>query len=308
MRRIGIDIGGTKVNIGLVDEAGTVIARVRLETGCKVGARDLVERAGDSVRGLLKSQSMMLEDVAFIGAGVPGTVDTQTGLVSYCPNLQWFDEPVGEYFQQVFDRVVPVAQDSRNGALAEKLFGAGKPYSDSILITIGTGIGCGIILNGKVFNGGMNTAGELGHSTLVKEGVPCLCGNRGCLERYVSGQAILERAITLYPQRFDDLPYRCEMVFDLAEEGDQEMRELIFECMDDLSIAISNAISLLSPQAVIISGGISEHEELVIRPLEEKINAHGYYAWTRLNRLRVHKALLGSDAPMIGAAHLDQAR
>lgn len=304
MTNVGIDIGGTKVNIGLVDEAGKVLARARLETEGASEARELVERISQSVNALLQTQGMGIQDVGFIGAGVPGTVDTDTGLVSYCPNLQWFDEPVGEYFQQALGRRVPVAQDSRNGALAEKLFGAGKPYSDLILITIGTGIGCGIVLGGKVFGGGMNTAGELGHSPILKNGVSCLCGNKGCLERYVSGTGILERALAAYPDRFQQRPRRCETVFELAYQGDREMLELIDQCMDDLAFAIANAVSLLSPQAVIISGGLSEHEELVITPLEEKIYAHGYYAWTRLKRLQVHKALLGGDAPMIGAASL----
>lgn len=304
MKSIGIDIGGTKVNIGLVDREGRVLARARIASGDASGARELVARIGQSVMALLQSQGMGLKDVGFIGAGVPGTVDTDAGLVSYCPNLQWFDEPVGEYFQQALGRPVPVAQDSRNGALAEKLFGAGRPYSDLMLITIGTGIGCGIVIGGKVFHGSMNTAGELGHSPIRKDGVPCLCGNRGCLERYVSGTGILERALAAYPDRFQNRSQRCETVFELACQGDRGMLEIIDQSMDDLAFAIANAVSLLSPQAIIISGGLSKYEELVVKPLEEKIYARGYYSWTRLKRLRVLKAQLGADAPMIGAASL----
>lgn len=306
MFRIGIDIGGTKVNMGLVDEQGKVRRKARLATADAPDPRVLAGQIAEAVRAMVAEEGLTMDDVAFLGAGVPGTVDTRTGLVSYCPNTQWFDVPLGDYFREELGREVLVAQDSRNGALAEKLFGAGRAYSDIICITIGTGIGCGIVLGNRVFNGGMNTAGEIGHTPIYKDQTDCLCGNRGCLERYVSGNTIFERAFKLYPEKFAGRKQVCESVFDLAYEGDKDILALIDICMDDLAYAIANAINLLSPQAIIISGGLSVHEDLVVKPLKEKIYARGYYAWTRLNQLEVLSAQLGSDAPMIGAAFVDK--
>ena len=303
---IGVDIGGTKTNLGLVTDKGKVLASAKLPTR-KDSPETLVKEIADCANGLLKAQGLSLQDVAFIGAGVPGTVDTSTGLVSYCPNLEWYDVPIGDFFFQAFAREVKVAQDSRNGALAEKLFGAGKDYTDLLCITIGTGIGCGIILGGKVLNGAMNTAGEVGHTPIVKDGLPCMCGKRGCLERYVSGTGIAERALQAHPELFEGREAKSETVFELAYQGNRDMLALIDESMDYLAMALANAVSLLSPQTIIISGGLCVHDELVVKPLKEKIYHYGYYSWTRLNKLTVQKALLGSDAPMIGAAMLGRA-
>ena len=302
---LGIDIGGTKTNVGLVDANGTVLMSRKLPTR-KDDVSGLVAEVKTTAAALLAEKGMTLSDLAFLGAGVPGTADRETGVVAYCPNLEWYDLPMGEAFQRAFGRRVVVAQDSRNGALAEKLFGAGRDYTDLICITIGTGIGCGIILGGKVFNGSLNTAGEVGHTPIVKDGLPCLCGKRGCLERYVSGSGIFERAYAAHPELFQGKELKCETVFDLAYAGNRDMLALIDESMDYLAMAIANQVSLLSPQAVLVSGGLCVHEDLVVKPLEEKITKYGYYSWTRLKKLVVRKALLGSDAPMIGASALDR--
>ena len=300
---LGIDIGGTKTNVGLVDENGCVLASRKLPTR-KDDVDGLVAEIRETAEALLAQKGLALSDVGFLGAGVPGTADPATGVVAYCPNLEWYDLPMGASFQRVFGRKVAVAQDSRNGALAERLFGAGKEYTDFICITIGTGIGCGIILGGKVFNGSLNTAGEVGHTPIVKDGLPCLCGKRGCLERYVSGSGIFERAYAGHPELFRGREMKCETVFELAYAGNRDMLCLIDESMDYLAMAIANQVSLLSPQAVLVSGGLCVHEELVVKPLRDKIYKYGYYSWTRLNKLVVRKALLGSDAPMIGASAL----
>jgi glucokinase len=220
--------------------------------------------------------------------------------------LFWYDEPIGELFEKYLDHKVLIAQDSRNGVIAEMLFGAGKGYSDILLITLGTGIGCGIIINKKLFCGAMNTAGELGHMPIVKNGRSCVCGNKGCLERYASGTGILEGALEKFPNKFLGMEKTCENVFKMVYKGDNEIYKYIDECVDNLAFGIANAVSLFSAEAVIISGGLCVHEDLIVKPLEEKVYKHGYYSWTHLKRLKIHKALLGSDAPMIGASMLYQ--
>ena len=301
---IGIDIGGTKVNIGIVDSDGIIIRNTIISTDAKKDPELFIKDIVEKLKELLVEEGLKLEDINFIGAGVPGTAEVSIGNVSYCPNLFWYDIPAGEYFEKYLGREVKIAQDSKNAALAELLFGAGRGYTDIVCVTIGTGIGGGIIINSKLFNGANNTAGEIGHTPIVKDGRKCVCGNNGCLEQYVSGTAILARALEKFPHKFEGRLKKSESVFDLAYEGDQEVIHFIEECVDYLAYGISNVVSLISPQAIIISGGLCVHEDIFIKPLEEKIYKRGYYSWTHLNALRVHNALLGSNAPMIGAAML----
>lgn len=300
---LGIDIGGTKVNIGIVMDDGRVVDKIKVPASRTIAYGRFVEEICEASEELLEHNHLALEEIHFIGIGVPGTVDVRTGFVSYCPNLYWYDVPIGDMFKQRLGREVKVMQDSRNAALAETLLGAGRNFRNTMCVSVGTGVGCGIIIDGKIFNGGMNTAGELGHTPIVKDGRLCVCGNRGCLERYVSGTGIRDRAIDLFPEKFIREEDKCsEYVFELAYAGDKEILAFIDECVDYLAFGIANAVCLLAPEAIIISGGLCVHEDLVIKPLREKIMKRGYYAWTKQDTLQVCKAELGSDSAMIGAA------
>lgn len=302
---LGIDIGGTKTGIGIVTENGDIINKSKIPSDPNMEPMNFVHNMIEAIHELLRKSFISMEDIHFIGVGVPGTVNTQTGMVSYCPNLQWFDVPLSDYFRQMnLGKEVKIAQDSRNGALAEHLFGAGVGLSDLLCVAIGTGIGCGIILNGKIFNGAMNTAGELGHTPIIKGGRPCVCGNHGCLERYASGSGIVIGAKERLAQKFVGKEITSEAVFSLAESGDLEALAFIEEVVDYLAFGIAKAVTLISPQAVIISGGLCENEALFVDPLQDKVYHYGYYPWVKQNTLKVIKAKLGSDAPLIGASAL----
>jgi len=304
---VGVDIGGTKINIGLINETGEIIDRKKMAVERELHPDVIIGLISQEINLLIEKNSLIIRDINSIGVGVPGTVDIKTGFVEYCPNLGWEDVPASSIFQNFIKKEVYVAQDSRLAAWAEYLFGVGKKYSSILCVTLGTGIGCGIIVDGKIFNGAMNTAGELGHMVFQKNGTQCICGNRGCLERYCSGTAIIERALQRFPQKLHHLPPISESVFELAYAGDKEGLDLINEVVEDLAIGIANAVSLISPEAVILSGGLCEHEELIIKPLKELVHRFGYYSWVRKHQLKVEKALMGSDAPMIGAAFLFKA-
>jgi glucokinase len=304
---IGIDIGGTKIHFGLVSGSGQVIDDQSIPFNNNLGANAMIETVCKHVENILEKNQMKKEDILSFGVGVPGTADMKTGNVEYCPNIGWEDVPAGEIFRDSLGRDVIVAQDSRCAAWAEYLLRTGHKYQSMICLTLGTGIGCGIILDGKIFNGAMNTAGELGHCIFEKDGRACKCGRRGCLERYCSGTGIIQRALEEFPQKLANLPHKSESVFQLAYEGDQDALALIQEVVKDLAIGIANAVSILSPEAVIISGGLCDHEELIVAPLERLVNQYGYHSWSRKKQLRIEKAQTGSGAPMIGAALLYKA-
>jgi len=304
---VGIDIGATKANIGLVTPSGETIDSVRVPVQRDTSAECFIETLCQSVERLLESNGLAKDDCTFFGVGVPGTADYKTGLVEYCPNLGWEDVPAGAMFKKYLGAEVVISQDSRLAAWAEYLLGAGRNYSSSICVAIGTGIGGGIIVDGKIFHGALNTAGEIGHSVFEKDGRVCNCGNHGCLERYSSGTGMIERALEAYPEKFIDRPHKAETIFELAYAGDQDMLDLIRRVVEDLAVGIANAVAILSPEAVIISGGLCIHDELIIKPLRELVNKYGYHSWVRKKRLKIEQAQLGSEAPMIGAALLYKA-
>jgi glucokinase len=303
---IGIDIGGTKVNIGIVDSVGRVVAKCRVPTEKSQDAGDFIGIISGGVRRLLEENRFDLEEISFLGAGVPGTVDSATGHVHYCPNLRWNNVPAGSYFRKSLGRDVTMVQDCRAAALAELLYGAGRGCSDLLCVTLGTGIGGGLIIDGKIFHGSMNTAGEIGHTVVVKNGRLCSCGNHGCLERYFSGSGIIEQALEKFPHKFTEGNRSSEHVFELAKNGDLEARQLISESVEYLAIGIANVVSMFAPQAVIVSGGMCVHDDLIIDPLKVLVPRFGYVSWVSKNTLRIEKAMLGSDAPMIGAASLNR--
>jgi len=302
---IGIDIGGTKINIGIVSDRGCVLDSVIIPSDYKDQHELFVDNVYNKTQELLQRNNMTLESISFIGIGVPGTIEIKTGFVNYCPNLFWVDVPIGKIIEQKFKRKISMGQDVRLAALAELLFGAGIGFTDILCVVVGTGIGCGIIIGGKIFSGAMNTAGEIGHMIFEKNGRQCTCGTKGCLERYASGTGIIERALeVLDEESFDGRSRKSETVFELAQEGNEIALKLIDDCVSDLAVGITNSVDLLSPQAVIIGGGLCEHEELFFNPLKKYVVDHGYFSWTKRNELQICKAKLGSDAAMIGAAML----
>lgn len=302
--RIGIDIGGTKVNAGLVREDGSIVENRVFSSAGATKTADFADRVCASVRELLEHNNLTLDQVSHIGAGIPGTANPRQGMVEYSCNLFGTDVPLGGYLRDRLHRDVLIVQDSWAGAWAEHRFGAGRGHGDMLCVTVGTGIGCGVILNGKVYAGAMHTAGELGHIPVVWQGRPCGCGRRGCLEAYASGSAIWAQARERFPQKLVGRQQRTETVFKLIAEGDPEARVLLDECTDKLSYGLAIMVDILSVDTIIISGGLSAHRQLMIDPLRERILTYGYPSWTRKNSLTVLQAGLGSNAPMVGAAFL----
>ena len=209
---------------------------------------------------------------------MPGTADTKTGLVEYCPNLGWEDVPAGALFKKYLGADVWIAQDSRLAAWAEYLLGAGRNYYSFICVAIGTGIGGGIIIDGKIFHGAMKRPVRSGIACFRKRGVRVVRQSR--LPGAICLRHRHDRAgIGSVPEKFVDRPHQTETLFELAYAGDEDLLKLIRRMVEDLAIGIANAVSILSPQAVIISGGLCIHEELIIKPLRELVNQYGYYAW-----------------------------
>lgn len=309
---LGIDIGGTKTNIGLVDAKGTVLSQKKIATSIKSGpqwARENIQSIVEDAKEVVASLSDN-QHIRSIGIGVPGTVNWELGRIVFAPNLQWRDIPIRDIFENVFGVPVFVGQDTQAAAWGEFLYGAGQGLQDIACITIGTGIGCGLVIGGHLYRGRFGTAGEIGHTVVEKKGLPCNCGKNGCMEVYASGTAILNRfklaveagqkTTLLEHKHLDELT-----TFDIfagAKAHDPLAEEIIDSAVEYLSMALTNLINLFGPEAVILSGGIGEQRALYVEPLIRRTYERIYSVL--VDKIKITSAKLGANAPLIGAAML----
>ena len=305
---IGIDIGGTKIAAGVVDEDGQVIARVRRETPTS-SASDVLEAIAAVTTDLTRDHH-----VRSIGIGAAGFVDASQSTVVFSPHLSWRHEPLRDAAARRTGLPVLVDNDANCAGWAEYRFGAAQNQSDLVLITLGTGIGGAIVLDGQPYRGQFGIAGEFGHMQVVPNGRSCECGNTGCWEQYASGRVLMRRAIaeaesgSPLGQRFLGEAGSLDriggwQVTDAAQEGDEECREWIAEVGDWLGVGIANLAAALDPGIFVIGGGVSDAGEMLIAPARaafgRTLTGRGFRAEARITR-----AHLGPEAGLIGAADM----
>lgn len=313
-KRIGIDVGGTNVKIALVDDNGKIIYSNSVPTYAKMGYEYTVNNIKQAIKDLMKETNTTPSDIEGIGFDFPGQVDCKTGVVKLAPNIPgWVNVPIAQMIEDEFHIPTRIDNDVRCAALGELKFGAGRGCENFICITVGTGIGSGIVINGKVVRGATNAAGELGHIKLQMNGGPiCGCGDTGCLEAFASGPAIVAMAQDYIKggksTKFREMaaveggeitPY---MVAKAAEEGDPVAKR-IFEIVGEyIGIGLTSVINLLNPERVIIGGGVAESGELLLGPIKKTIKERAMVVAG--NAVEIVPAQLGNSAGVIGASML----
>ena len=313
-KRIGIDVGGTNVKIALVDDNGKIIYSNSVPTYAKMGYEYTVNNIKQAIKDLMKETNTTPSDIEGIGFDFPGQVDCKTGVVKLAPNIPgWVNVPIAQMIEDEFHIPTRIDNDVRCAALGELKFGAGRGCEHFICITVGTGIGSGIVINGKVVRGATNAAGELGHIKLQMNGGPiCGCGDTGCLEAFASGPAIVAMAQEYIKggksTKFREMaaveggeitPY---MVAKAAEEGDPVAKR-IFEIVGEyIGIGLTSVINLLNPERVIIGGGVAESGELLLGPIRKTIKERAMVVAG--NAVEIVPAQLGNSAGVIGASML----
>ena len=225
MYRIGIDLGGTNIAVGVVNDRYEIVARRSVPTGAERPAEEVIRDMGDAVEEALRQAGLTAVDCASMGVGSPGACDPQTGVVKRAYNLNWFDVPVCRMLHQRFGIPVRLGNDANCAALAEVVAGAAVGCQDMVLITLGTGVGSGIISRGKILSGLRGGAGEAGHMLLVLDGEPCTCGRRGCWEAYASATALIRQTRQAALAHPESLLAQVEEItgrtaFDAAQQGD----------------------------------------------------------------------------------------
>ncbi len=309
---IGVDLGGTNLRFGLVREDEKIISRRRTGTMAAEGAETVLERLTGGIQTLARKAQAAGMKIAGIGIGVPGIISAKEGIVRLSPNLPgWKDIPLRARLEESFSYPVHVENDANAYALGEYWFGAGKGTSSMVCITLGTGVGGGIILGGNIWRGADGMAGEVGHITVNPDGPLCPCGNRGCLERYSSATAVIEMAgaavargvnTTLKDLKKAGLPITAEAVADAAKKGDRVAGGIYFDVGKYLGIAIADLINLLNIECIVIGGGMAGAWDLFIGPLKEEVRARAFKI--PAERCRIVRGKLKDDAGILGAAGL----
>lgn len=309
---IGVDVGGTKIAGGLVAEDGKVLARERVESPATDPA-EIVRRVAELVDLLRRGQ-----DVEAVGISAAGFVDKERATVVFAPNLAWRNEPLRDRLQEAIGLPVVVENDANAAAWGEFTFGAGADVGSLLMVTVGTGVGGGIVVDDELVRGGFGMGAEIGHIRLVPDGIRCGCGNLGCLESYGSGSALVrstrERVVaspvisTGLLERAEGDPEQIDgpMITEAAQDGDLLAQEQLAELGTWLGLGVASLVAVLDPNVVVVGGGVSEADELLIGPLrrsfEANVTARGHRPLAEVRR-----AILDNPG-MIGAADLARRR
>ncbi|MDF2673540.1 MAG: hypothetical protein K0R09_1805 [Clostridiales bacterium] len=306
---IGVDLGGTKINTGIIDESGKVILSIKVPTLAKEGPYPVIERIKKSIYDVLIEANMKLEDIKGIGIISPGPIDSEKGLVVNPSNLPGWDHiPIVKLLREEFKLPVMLDNDANAAALAEYMFGSGRGLKNFVYITVSTGIGGGVIIDGKLYRGTNSNAGEVGHMTINYNGPKCNCGNFGCFETYASGtaiarfakKAVLEGRSTLIKELAGEKEINAQHVFEAAIKGDNVALELIDEEAFYLGIGISNIIAFANPERITLGGGVSNQLDMFYNRMMETINERSLKSMVDV--CQIVKSELKDDIGILGAA------
>ena len=310
----GIDVGGTGIQVGVVDETGHIIAKSSMVTEVGVPYQEQIAGMARCVQEAMNKAGLPMSELKSVGAGVPGLADQKTGMVAYCPNIHWTDVPFREEFQKHIDKPVFIDNDATVAGLAESVAGVSAGSDSSVFLTLGTGVGGGIVINGKVWNGAHGVGSEIGHMILEADGEPCNCGNNGCLERYCSATAIIRMAreqmdnhpdsLILSMAEGDKAKINAKIVFDAAREGDPTAVKVFRRYIRYLGQAIASIVNFLDPEVVVLGGGVSKAGAFLLDAVRAEVPKYVLYKTMPLARIEL--ARLGPDAGIIGAAMLGQ--
>ena len=309
---IGIDVGGTGIKAGIVSAEGALLQQNETPTLVGRPYPEIVADMAACARVALERGGYSDDDVAAVGIGIPGVADQNTGVVRYCPNMFWTDIPLREEMQKHFNKPVFIDNDATVAGFAESVCGVSAGCHSSVFITLGTGVGSGIVLGGRPWSGFHGVGGELGHTTMDLDGDPCNCGKFGCTERYTSATAIIRmgrQAAKEHPESAlhaacgGDLErLNAKMVIDCAREGDEVASKVFKRYANDLAIAINTVVSFLDPEMIVLGGGVSRAGDFLLDAVRERVPR--YLLVKSVGFARIEIAQLGAEAGMIGAAML----
>jgi len=310
---IGIDLGGTNIKIGLLNLKAKIISKKSFETRNYKTRDALINKMVQEIRNLLAENNIDAKKVAGVGIGVPGLVDTAKGTVHYLVNIPgWIDVPLQNIIRRKLKIDCFVDNDVNVMALGELYFGAAKGAKNILCITLGTGVGGGIIIDGKLYRGSSFSAGEIGHVGINEEGTKCNCGNRGCVETYVGANYIIRNAVDRLKSGEKSILTKLaggnlknitpSLINDAAKKDDRFAKKIWQEAGTHLGSALAGVVNLLNPEKIIIGGGISKTGKDLYDAIRKRINEKAMKVPAKI--VKIERSKLGYDAGLVGAATL----
>lgn len=305
---IGIDLGGTNIAVGLVNDNKEILAQDSTPTDAGRDYTAIVADMAKLCEKVTKAAGITMADVKAIGIGSPGSIESDKGVVSYANNLNMHNAPVAAELKKYFDVPVRIENDANAAAYGEYVVNGGD-IKDFLFITLGTGVGGGIIIDKKIYSGFNGAGGELGHITLIHGGEMCTCGNPGCWEAYASVTALIRQTKEAMEKNPDSLMHKIAQeqgkvngrtAFDAAKQGDAAGQAVVDQYITYVASGITSVINIFQPEELVIGGGISKEGDYLLNPIIEYCNKYGYNKYLTKTKIKIAK--LFNDAGIIGAA------
>ena len=314
MYSVGIDLGGTNIAVGVVDEKGNIISKTSIPTDNSRNYKEIIKDMARASFDAIEKAGLNISDIDGIGIGSPGTVDSENGIIVYANNLKFENVPMREELNSHIGLPIFISNDANYAALGETSdAGAAGGFKNVVLITLGTGVGGGIIIDGKIYEGSYSAGAELGHSLLLLDGEKCTCGRNGCWEAYASATALVRQTRVAMEKNKDSLMWEItnhqinnaggRTAFDAARKGDKAGLEVVNNYIKYVSEGLVDMINIFRPEIVLLGGGVSNEGEYLFSPVREYVGKYTY-GGSRTPIPPVMKAKLGNDAGIIGAAML----
>jgi len=313
---IGVDLGGTKIKIGMVNEQGQIVRSGIIDTDPSHNDKIIMRDMTVEIERLIKEEGLQIKDIKAIGIGVPGIVDYEKGSIIYCTNLSWYNVEAVTYLKEHFNIPVYIENDATVAAYAESLFGSTKEARDSVFLTIGTGIGGGIIIDKQIIRGAHGAGSEIGHMVIGENFYDCNCGRNGCFETLASATAMIKYAMHKMKDHgaassLQDI-YRkngqleAKDIFDQALLGDALALETVHRTARYMAVGIANVYNILDPEIIAIGGGVSKAGDWFFDLVREKVKGMTLVDSDTIDYGKIVRAELGNEAGIVGAAFLSK--
>lgn len=311
MYRIGVDLGGTNIAVGVVDDSYKIIGRGKVKTNAPRPAEEIFDDITKAIGLAVEDAGLTMDDISCIGVGTPGSVNKDNGTIEFSNNLKFDNVPAKKMLEERTGKPCAFENDANAAALGEAYAGAGNGVKNLVAVTLGTGVGSGIILGGKVLGGVNYAAGEMGHTVIVVNGEQCNCGRKGCWERYASATALISQTKAKMLECPDSKMWEiCEgdinnvsgrTAFSAMYAGDKAAKDVVDKYIYYVSVGVTNIVNTFQPDVVCIGGGISNEGDNLLDPIRKYVEEERYTKYSK-KQTKICKAVLGNDAGIIGAA------
>ena len=312
---VGIDLGGTNIVAGVVDEEYNIIAKASTKTNCPRPEKEIADDMARMALEAVKNAKLTIDDIEWIGVGTPGIANSATGIIEYSNNLGFKNTPMVKYIQETIDKPVFIENDANAAAYGEFVAGAAKGAKNAVCITLGTGVGGGIIIDGRIYSGSNFAGAEIGHTVIEVDGAQCSCGRKGCFEAYSSATGLIRMTKEAIAEHPDCIMAQSEKEkgkvtartsFDCMRAGDKYAKAVVDKYIKYLAAGITNTINIFQPDVLCIGGGVCNEGDPLLLPVKELVKNEVYTRNSEKNT-EIVIAKLGNDAGIIGAAFLGRA-